>query len=79
MIIEEELREQILSALSGQSSLGDLYAWLMDRSWNMHKDSKPKAVDLAAEVEALFFERSDGVLNDSDLRVRLSSLVSSMR
>lgn len=75
MIIYAELREQIARALRGQVSLNDLYAWLMDRSWNMHKDSDPEAVELAAEVEALFFERSDGIISDEKLRHSMLDLV----
>jgi hypothetical protein len=78
MIIEQELREQMLRVLSGQMSLNDLYAWLMDRSWNMHKDSEPPAVELAAEVEALFFERSDGLILDSALLKKLRSLLNNI-
>lgn len=59
MIIERELRSEILSAIRGEVSLSELYAWLMARSWNMHRDSSPAAVELAAAVEALFFEQSE--------------------
>lgn len=75
MIIDAELRAEIARALRGEVSLNDLYAWLMDRSWNMHKDSAPEAVELAADVEALFFERSDGIISDEQLRSRLGALV----
>lgn len=78
MIIEHELREQIQQALSAASSLNALYEWLMDRSWNMHKDSSPPAVELAAEVEALFFERSDGLLRDDELRIKLAALLNAI-
>lgn len=79
MIIEQELREQIQHALSGSLSLNELYAWLMDRSWNMHLDSDQSAVELAADVEALFFERSDGLINDAVLRERLLSLLNDIQ
>lgn len=74
MIIEQELREQIRLALSGSISLNDLYVWLMDRSWNMHKDSAQSAVELASEVEALFVERSNGHLDDAAMKARLELL-----
>lgn len=66
MIIELELQEQIERAIDGEVSLNDLYRWLMDRSWNMHLDSEPPAVQLAADVEALFFDRGDGMLSDAE-------------
>lgn len=79
MIIEQELREHMQRALSGSISLNELYDWLMDRSWNMHKDSLPAAVELAAEVEALFFKRSDGLIADPDVRSELSSLLNNIQ
>ena len=54
--------------MRGEVSLNELYAWLMSRSWNMHKNSEPDAVDLAGSVEELFFARADGLIDDSDLR-----------
>lgn len=74
MIIESELRAQIAKALVGLSSLDDLYDWLMDRSWNMHRDSAPQSVELASSVELLFFERSSGDISDAQARARLSTL-----
>lgn len=71
MIIEQELRSEISRATRGEVSLSDLYAWLMARSWNMHKDSSPAAVELAADVEALFFEN----LGDAELRTQLGLLL----
>lgn len=67
MINEAELRAEIGRAVRGESSLHDLYHWLMARSWNMHKDSSESAIELAAEVEGLFFARSDGELSDAQV------------
>src|SRR5688572_20061753 len=78
MVIEKELRSEISRAVRGEVSLSDLYAWLMSRSWNMHRDSSPAAVELAAAVEALFFKQSDGLLDDATLRDALAALVGSM-
>ena len=75
MIIEAELRSKIADALAGESSLDELYSWLMSRSWNMHRDSSPSAVDLAADVEHMFFELSDGVISEDVVRRRLSKLI----
>lgn len=75
MIIENELRSEIGRAVRGDVSLSELYAWLMARSWNMHRDSGPAAVELAACVEALFFDQSSGVIDDAALREALAALV----
>ena len=78
MIIESELREEMARAVGPASSLNDLYVWLMSRSWNMHKDSEPAAVELAAEVEALLLERSDGRLGDADVGRRIINLLNNV-
>jgi hypothetical protein len=78
MIIESELRSEIARAIRGEVSLGDLYRWLMARSWNMHKDSEDGAVELAASVESLFFARSSGDISEEALRHDLSSLAKDM-
>ncbi len=75
MIVEIELREHIAAALRDQITLHDLYRWLMERSWNMHKDSEPAAVELAADVESLFFGIGCGEGLDGALRDELSKLV----
>jgi len=75
MIIKSELRSEIARALRGESSLNDLYRWLMARSWNMHKDSDPSAVELAASVESLFFQRADGEIDDLAIRSELTELL----
>lgn len=75
MIIELELRQEMTRALKGEASLNDLYSWLMSRSWNMHKDSAPAAIELAADVEVLFFERSSGDIDDAEIRRQLALLL----
>lgn len=75
MVIEQELRSQIERAIRGDVSLSSLYEWLMARSWNMHHDSSPAAVELAAAVESLFVEQSNGVFDDNAVRNALSSLI----
>jgi hypothetical protein len=74
MIIESELRHEMMRAVRNESSLNDLYRWLMSRSWNMHRDSAPDAAELASEIEALFVERSEGVLSDNELLRQLIAL-----
>jgi hypothetical protein len=78
MIDERELREQIANSLQGELSLDDLYSWVMSRSWNMHKDSLPSAVELAGDVESLFFELSDGARDEESVRRELSQLLNNI-
>jgi hypothetical protein len=78
MIIELELRQEIARALKGEVSLNDFYSWLMARSWNMHKNSESSAVELAGDVEEIFFERADGRLDDRAVRHALSLLLNNV-
>lgn len=78
MIIEWELREEIARALSGEVSLNELYSWLMARSWNMNQNSNAAAIDLAGDVEELFFERADGYRDDESVRNSLSCLLNNI-
>jgi hypothetical protein len=75
MIIESQIRKEIARVLSKEVSLNDLYRWLMARNWNMDRDSKDSAVDLASEVEMLFIERSSGDRSDSEVLQALGALV----
>ena len=78
MINESELRAEMWRAVRGQSALPELYRWLMARSNDMHLDSERPAVELAAEVEALFFRRADGEIDDESMQEELRSLLSNI-
>lgn len=78
MIIESELRDEMARAVGSAQSLSDLYHWLMSRSWNMHRDSAPAAVELAAEVEAILLERADGIVSDAEARLRIINLLNNV-
>ena len=41
----------------------------------MHKDSSPSAIELAADVESLFFARSEGEIYDEALKLELLRLL----
>ena len=75
MISELELRNEMAKALRGAVSLNDLYAWLMARNRNMHKDSEPAAIELANVVEDLFFDRADGSIDDASVGYSLRQIL----
>lgn len=75
MIIERELCVEIRRVLAGEIALNDLYRWLSARTWNMHKDSSPSAIDLACAVEVLFYERGDGDINALETKAQLADLL----
>jgi hypothetical protein len=75
MIIESELRAEMVRAVSGNVPLNDLSRWVTARNWNAHKDSTLEAQALAADVEMLFIERSNGDVDDDDVRLALGNLL----
>ncbi len=61
MIVYEELAAKLDEYLGGSVSECDLYEWVAERSWNMHKDSHPRAIDLASSIELIFAELSSPI------------------
>jgi hypothetical protein len=74
MVVETQLREEIRRALRGVIAFEDLYDWLVARTWNMDRTSTPRAVELATQVERLFWDPEIGPDEDR-LRRALSGLL----
>jgi hypothetical protein len=74
MIAELEIRSNLVRFLSKEMSLDQLEDWLVQRSWNMHKDSGEEARKLASAIELRLAEYSSGHLDESGLRDELRSL-----
>jgi hypothetical protein len=75
MIAESQIREQIGHYLRGDISMDVFEDWLVQRSWNMHKDSNEAAQKLASAVELRLAEHSSGHLDEQGLRDELRSFV----
>lgn len=75
MIAENKIRENLGRYLSGELSLDHFEDWLVQRSWNMHKDSDESAQKLASAVELRLAEHSSGHLDDAALRDELRQLL----
>jgi hypothetical protein len=75
MIAESQIREQIGHYLRGDISLDVFEDWLVQRSWNMHKDSNEAAQKLASAVELRLAEHSSGHLDEAALRDELRPFV----
>jgi hypothetical protein len=75
MIAESQIREQIGHYLRGDISLDVFEDWLVQRSWNMHKDSNEAAQKLASAVELRLAEHSSGHLDEAALRDELRSFI----
>jgi hypothetical protein len=77
MIAEAQIREQIGHYLRGEISLDIFEDWLVQRSWNMHKDSGEAAQKLASAIELRLAEHSSGHLDEAELRNELRPFVTS--
>ena len=77
MIAENQIRELLANYLRGDISLDQFEDWLVERSWNMHRDSDGAAQKLAAAIELRLAEYSSGHLSDNDLRKELVPIVTS--
>ena len=74
MIIEDQLRNEIARVVNKHASLQDLYSWLMERNWNVLRNSEPSARDLAVEVEAILYEWSESLKSESKAVQELAAL-----
>lgn len=75
MIEQFQIREKISRYLRDEISLDQFEDWLVQRSWNMHRDSDEGAQKLASAVELRLAEHSSGHLDEPALRNELLSLV----
>ncbi len=75
MIAESQIREQLGHYLRGDISLDVFEDWLVQRSWNMHKDSDEAAQKLASQIELRLAEHSSGHLDEAALREEFRSFV----
>jgi hypothetical protein len=70
-----EIRKKLVELLSGQLGLAEFEDWLVQRSWNMHRDSRPGAQDLVSAIELALSEHSSGHRSEAELFDRLLSLL----
>jgi hypothetical protein len=77
MIAENQLREKLGRYLSNELSLDHFEDWLVNHSWNMHKDSNESAQKLASAIELRLAEYSSGHLDEIGLRDELRQFVNS--
>ena len=77
MIAENQIRERLIRYLRGETSLDQFEDWLVQRSWNMHRDSDEAAQKLAAAIDLRLAEHSSGHLDESALRDELRAFANS--
>ncbi len=71
MLKDSEIRDRLASFLEGKLSQDDFEDWLVQNTWNMHKDADEAAVKLAHAIELRLAEHSSGHLTDDELRREL--------
>ena len=71
MISESQIREKLGRYLRRDLSLDQFEDWLVQQSWNMHKDSSDPAQKLASAVELRLAEHSSGHMDEPALRDEL--------
>lgn len=59
MITVTEIQIRLGSFLAGDMNEAVFYKWLMDETWNMHKDSSQEAQDLVIDLQVAFWERHE--------------------
>lgn len=75
MIAEYQIRQQLAKYLNDEISLDHFEDWLVQRSWNMHRDSEPAAQKLASAIELRLAEYSSGHLEEKNLREEMRPFV----
>jgi len=75
MIHESEVRKQLAALSLNKLSLEEFEEWLASRSWNVHRDSAAKAIDLVSAIHLLLSERDDQVFSNDELKRELIALI----
>ncbi|HEV2464551.1 MAG TPA: hypothetical protein VGT04_12175 [Acidobacteriaceae bacterium] len=75
MINESQIRQQLGRYLRGNISLDVFEDWLVQRSWNMHKDSDEAAQKLASQIELRLAEHSSGHLDEEAMREEFRAFI----
>ena len=71
MISVNEIRDHLASYLAKEASFSEFEDWLINESWDMHKDSSPEAQQLVNEINASIYEYLDGYVGEDYLRQNL--------
>jgi hypothetical protein len=79
MISVNEIRSAIASYLANDISFAQFEDWLIDHSWNMHKDSPVEAQDFVHAINASIYEYLDKYVDENYLKVQLRPHVQQYR
>jgi hypothetical protein len=76
MISLKEIREEIASYLANEISFAEFEDWLIDHSWNMHKDSFKGVQESVHDINAAIYEYLDGYKDEDALKHDLEPFIS---
>ena len=71
MITVNQIRNQLASYLAREVSFAEFEDWLIDQSWNMHKDSSDEAQQLVNEINTSIYDYLDQRVSEDYLRTKL--------
>lgn len=75
MIKDKEIRLKLEHLLANRLSLDDFEDWLVQNSWNMHRDTDEATQQLVSDIELRLAEYSEDHLDEHDLRRELYSIL----
>jgi hypothetical protein len=75
MIRAAEVREKLKEVAFDLLSVDDFAEWLEEKSWSMHRDSSPSAIELVSSIHCLLAQHDDQFLSDVALRRELVVLL----
>ena len=79
MVAELEIRKRLARFLANELSLDDFEDWLVQGSWNAHREGEGPAQQLAYAIELRLAEHSSGHLSLQELRDELAPFVKQYR
>jgi hypothetical protein len=71
MISVNQIKNQLASYLAREIPFAEFEDWLIDQSWNMHKDSSDEAQELVNEINASIYDYLDQRISEDYLRTNL--------
>ena len=75
MISAAEVREHLTCYVTDVDSFSVFQLWLVDRSWDMHKDSDEDTQKLVHAVNESIYDYLDGYVTENDLKAKLRPFV----
>ncbi len=75
MITMNQIKDHLTSYITDEESFSAFQSWLVDYSWDMHKDSSADAQKLAHELNELIYDYLDEYIDETTLKAQLAPFV----